>query len=215
MKYLFIDGSENAARMQAGDTGMTFVSATVDTNRNLGAKITELSDNILKEARIDKNELDMLAVCTGPGSLTGLRVAGSFLRTLALIKQIPLVGIDLFTWSAATLKSQGIKNKVRLVIPTLIDKAFALEADLSADLQTFIARPTLAESREPTKNCPNYGIRWQKEGFVEIQPGAEMLHQLLGQKRAGQNSTLEDILKVLPMYVIPSQAERNLKEKKC
>ena len=106
MKYLFIDASENLTHIQTG-TENGFNAETIDTNRDFAAKITEICDNMLKNAGWEQKDLTHLIVCTGPGSLTGLRVADGFLRTLAMLLDIPLIGIDLFKWSIQTLSDRN------------------------------------------------------------------------------------------------------------
>ena len=130
MKYLFIDASENLTHVQTG-TEKDFSARTIDTNRDFAAKITEICDNMLKEAGWEKEDLTHMVVCTGPGSLTGLRVADGFLRALAMLLNIPLIGIDLFKWSMQTLSDKGYNGEARLVMPTLIDKAFEVKCHLS------------------------------------------------------------------------------------
>jgi len=47
----------------------------------------------LEMARIRPDQIDRIAVCTGPGSFTGLRVALAFARSFALPHKIPVIGI--------------------------------------------------------------------------------------------------------------------------
>lgn len=214
MNYLFIDGSEINSYVQAGnDSG--FIFQEFKTHRNLAAKITEISDETILKAGFSKTQVDSYVVCTGPGSLTGLRVAGSFLRTSAFINNKPLIGIDLFSWSAATIKASGRTGRIRLVTPTLIDKAFVLEVDLDNDLDLFTPNPSLEDSREPTTDMPNYGMRWQAEGIELVVPEPKILHQMILKQNLESKNEFAEILKVLPMYIIPSQAERKLQEKEC
>ncbi|GAB4274675.1 MAG: hypothetical protein Kow0029_15250 [Candidatus Rifleibacteriota bacterium] len=214
MNYLFIDGSENKTYAQAGSE-KGFVHLEFDTRRNLGARLTEISDLILTKASIAKNAIELFAVCVGPGSLTGLRVAGSFLRTSAFLLKRPLIGIDLFTWSAVTLQDAGLNSKVRLLIPTLIDKAFEISVDLTMDLSAFNPAPKLAETRTPAPDIANFGIRWSADKIEKVLPTPEALHKIICKKAEKADNDFAAILKVLPMYVIPSQAERKLEENEC
>ncbi|MFZ5949295.1 MAG: tRNA threonylcarbamoyladenosine biosynthesis protein TsaB [Candidatus Rifleibacteriota bacterium] len=212
MKYLFIDASETATCIQVGDSNSYF-NQTFNTSRNLAACLTSICEEMLIKAGFKLEDVDVFAVGTGPGSLTGLRVANSFLRTLAFLGQKALVGIDLFTWSVATLKAQGQTGLVRLVTPTLIDKAFAVEADLSQSISQFKPAPQLVDDRNARPAIQNFGIRWQAENIVELQPAPEVLHQLIQQQQPSRE--FSEILQILPLYIIPSQAERKLEEKSC
>lgn len=208
MKYLFLDASENYTIAQTGNQG-NYLTKTFATDRNLAARITLICDEVLAEAGFTHNQADILAVCTGPGSLTGLRVAGAFMRTLALLLEKPLIGIDLFAWSLQTLADRGITGQIRLVMPTLSDKAFEVSANLS-DLQH--SQPVLIERTAMNSSIKTFGIRFQAEGVEELQPTPDSLHKMLIATKNSAATGLNEILSVLPLYIIPSQAERKFKE---
>ncbi len=243
MKYLFIDASENLTHVQTG-TEKDLSAKTIDTNRDFAAKITEICDNMLKEAGWGKEELTHLVVCTGPGSLTGLRVADGFLRALAMVLNIPLIGIDLFKWSIQSLSDKGFEGEARLVMPTLIDKAFEVKCSIktmlpherweschavtegaamqsiaeegschkvSGDGVSQISAPTLIEKKDIPSDIKTFGIRYNHESTERIEPTPEALHKIILEEAKTAKSGINEILKVLPLYIIPSQAERNFK----
>jgi len=206
MRYLFLDASENATTSQYGDD-TSFFSRRFDTDRNLGACISKVCDEMLAQAESSFTALDLLAICTGPGSLTGLRIAAAFFRTLALIGDKPVSGIDIFKWSLKTLQLQGKSGKLSLMLPTLIDKAFVVEADIE---QQTCQAPRL-QARNEIGVAQTYSIRCDLPGCSRLEPSPEALHELI--KSQPTATSFADILGVLPMYVIPSQAERKLEEK--
>ena len=220
MKYLFIDASENITHVQTG-TEKEFSAKNIDTNRDFAAKITEICDNMLKEAGWEKTDLTHLVVCTGPGSLTGLRVADGFLRTLSMVLNIPLIGIDLFKWSMQTLADKGYNGEARFVMPTLIDKAFEVKCNLSSNTslraegvaiqKNFISDPILIEKKAIPSDTKTFGIRWSNDAAERLDPTPEALHKLILEEAKTAKSGIDEILKVLPLYIIPSQAERNFK----
>lgn len=55
-----------------------------------------LIDRILAEAGVSYADLTRIAVCTGPGSFTGLRVGIAAARGLALGCDIPVIGVSRF-----------------------------------------------------------------------------------------------------------------------
>lgn len=209
MNYLFIDASENSTFAQTGNNS-GFIAKTFDTNRNFAAKITTICDQMLAEAGISQSQLDLLSVCTGPGSLTGLRVAAGFMRTMALLLQKPLTGVNLFEWSLQTLLANGYEGPLRLVMPTLIDKAFEVCATLP-DLTH--SQPVLIERSAIVSQTPTFGIRFIADKIQEVQPEPAALHKIL-LSASTKACDFNDILEILPMYVIPSQAERKFKETK-
>lgn len=208
MKYLFIDASENLTHIQTG-TEKDFKAKTIDTNRDFAAKITEICDSMLAEAGWKQSDLTHLVVCTGPGSLTGLRVADGFLRTMAMLLDKPLIGIDLFTWSMQTVADTGFKGEARFVMPTLIDKAFEVKAKLPEREAT---EPVLIDKTAIPSSVKTFGVRYGKnDAAEELKPTPEALHKLILEAAPKAKTGMDEILKVLPLYIIPSQAERNFK----
>ena len=207
MKYLFIDASENITHIQTG-TENSFSAKSIDTNRDFAAKITDICDKMLEEASWKKEDLTLMVVCTGPGSLTGLRVADGFLRALAMLLNIPLIGIDLFKWSLQTLSDKGFEGEARFVMPTLIDKAFEVKCKLPEKTMT---EPILIEKKAITSEIKTFGIRWSNDVSERLEPTPEALHKLILEESKTAKTGLDEILKVLPLYIIPSQAERNFK----
>ncbi|NLI76195.1 MAG: hypothetical protein GX442_07120 [Candidatus Riflebacteria bacterium] len=148
--------------------------------------------------------LDRLGVCTGPGSLTGLRVALSFFRAIALARGLPLVGLDLFTWGAHTLAAQGRTGPVRLLAPAFLDQAFA--ADLILPLAPYdLPAPFLAPRAAAPDGRPAWGLRFAAEGAERLDPDPAVLHRLMGELPAPVGPAA--LQQVAPLYVVPSQAE--------
>lgn len=213
MNYLFIDGSSNDTFAQVGCQNKV-ITKTWNTKRNLGALIPQLCDEILSEAQLSKKDIDVFVVGTGPGSLTGLRVTAGFLRACAFMAQKPVIGIDLFSWAIQTLQDQGKTGEISLVMPTLIDKAFFYRCNLPLTLKDHEIKPELIErSQENNPDC-TYGINYKTSAFPQLELQPASLDRLIQAKSADTSYDFHKNLEILPMYVIPSQAERNFKEKK-
>ena len=75
-------------------------------SRHIGRGHAEVLANMVEEAfekaNLSPTDVDRLAVCTGPGSFTGLRVALSFAKGFALPRSLPIVGIDALAVTAQT-----------------------------------------------------------------------------------------------------------------
>lgn len=216
MNYLFLDASDTKTLGQIStDKGLfTFEQ---ETSRTLGAKISTFCDELLEQSDLQKNQVDLYAVGTGPGSLTGLRIAGSFLRSCAYISNKPIIGINLFTWAIQTLKEQNIKERVRLIMPTLIGKAFYLDIDSNIEaISELEIKPEFADLTT-SKECSYkvLGIKYSAPEIDELQLSHTALDKLIKNLANTEGNNFSNMLKVLPMYVIPSQAERNFRGKKC
>lgn len=211
MRYLFIDASNmNDTFAQIGDDS-NFVSRVFKTNRDFAAKITVICDEMLQLKSYKLSDIDTFVLGTGPGSLTGLRVAAAFMRAMAMLKNCDLIGIDQFVWASNTLKLNGITGKAKLVMPTLIDKAFLVNADLES---LILDEPQLIERSElPTKGVSSYGINIESDFVKKVNLTDKALHDIVVNKRdkAVSAKGMPELLNILPKYVIPSQAERKFK----
>jgi tRNA threonylcarbamoyladenosine biosynthesis protein TsaB len=70
---------------------------------------------VLEEAEIEVAALDLIAVTTGPGAFTGLRIGLAAARGLALATGVPALGITRFAAAAAAVPRERQAGK-RLVI---------------------------------------------------------------------------------------------------
>ena len=62
--------------------------------RGHAERLAPMVQEALVIAGLTSTDITRLAVCTGPGSFTGLRVALSFAKGFALPRQLPIIGID-------------------------------------------------------------------------------------------------------------------------
>ena len=68
-------------------------------------RLFPLIEEVLAEAEVTLNNLSAIAVGTGPGNFTGIRISVSAARGLALSLNIPAIGVSRF--NAMALGSQG------------------------------------------------------------------------------------------------------------
>ncbi len=77
-------------------------------------KLHVFIEAVLKEARIDKKQLDAIAVSKGPGSYTGLRIGVSAAKGLCFALDIPLIS----TFTLEVL-AQQVASEDAFIIPLL------------------------------------------------------------------------------------------------
>lgn len=105
--YLALDTSGGSYAVCAITGGETFVRTAKGHSDQ--KSLPELVSGALDDANLDFSGLAGIAVSTGPGSFTGLRVGLAFAKAVALARKIPLLGISAFeqAQSADTLKRCG------------------------------------------------------------------------------------------------------------
>lgn len=81
--------------------------------RDIGRGHAEVLAGMVAEAfaaaDLKPTDIDRLAVCTGPGSFTGLRVALSFAKGFALPRSLPIIGIDALSIAASAREPEGVE----------------------------------------------------------------------------------------------------------
>lgn len=70
------------------------VSIREETGRDHARKVAVFTEELLREASVEPDELDAVAVGRGPGSYTGLRIGTSFAKGLCYALNIPLIAVD-------------------------------------------------------------------------------------------------------------------------
>lgn len=71
-------------------------SAHEDMKRGQAERLMPLINKLLERAQIEYSDLTLLAVGTGPGNFTGIRIGVSAVRGLALGLKIPAMGVSRF-----------------------------------------------------------------------------------------------------------------------
>jgi tRNA threonylcarbamoyl adenosine modification protein YeaZ len=103
MRVLAIDTALEACSAAVLDTvrGLVIASASLPMARGHAEAVMPLIARVMDEAGIDFASLDRIAVTTGPGSFTGLRVGISAARGIALAAGKPAIGLSTLASFAA------------------------------------------------------------------------------------------------------------------
>ncbi|MBR4329369.1 MAG: hypothetical protein IKP71_05905, partial [Candidatus Riflebacteria bacterium] len=83
--------------------------------------------------------------------------------------------------------------------------------EVNGDGVSQISAPTLIEKKAIPSDIKTFGIRYNHESAERLEPSPEALHKLILEEAKTAKTGIDEILKVLPLYIIPSQAERNFK----
>jgi len=83
----------SAAVVRDGDV---LAETTGDPSKTHGERLPRDLERTLETARLEVQDVDLLAVCTGPGSFTGLRVGIAAVQGLAVALSRPVVPVSAF-----------------------------------------------------------------------------------------------------------------------
>ena len=106
---------------------------------------------ILRRGQMDPEAIKAVAVATGPGSFTGLRIGLAFAKGLCLARHLPLIGIPTLDSVAAAQPVQGLP--------------------LIAVLQAGRARLAIGRYHSPAGS-------WEPNGTVEVTDIVHLVHSI-------------------------------------
>ena len=125
MRVLAIDTALEACAAAVLDTERgKVVSESLPMLRGHAEALMPLVDRVMREAKVAFSTLDRIAVTTGPGSFTGLRVGLSAARGIALAARKPAVGVTTLSAYAAPVVSEGGEQPVISAIDARHDQVY-------------------------------------------------------------------------------------------
>ncbi|MCP4726014.1 MAG: tRNA (adenosine(37)-N6)-threonylcarbamoyltransferase complex dimerization subunit type 1 TsaB [bacterium] len=96
MNILGIETSAGHCSIGFTGDGNETLEETDSRKNSFTESVFRLIGDVLKRSGVDKKDIDGIAVCTGPGSFTGVRVGLSTAKGLAYSMEVPLIGISTF-----------------------------------------------------------------------------------------------------------------------
>jgi tRNA threonylcarbamoyladenosine biosynthesis protein TsaB len=113
-----------AAGVLDTDTGEIIATESQAMKRGHAEALMPLIGRVMKDSGIGFATLDRIAVTTGPGSFTGLRVGLSAARGIALAANKPVVGLSTLAAYAAPVVSENAAHPVISVIDARHDHVY-------------------------------------------------------------------------------------------
>lgn len=94
MIILGLDTTGKACACALVDDGRILAAKSEEIGRGHAERLAPMVNEVLSEAGVSVAGINQIAVCTGPGSFTGLRVALAFAKGLSLPRKIPIIGLS-------------------------------------------------------------------------------------------------------------------------
>ncbi len=88
----------------------------INENIDSAANLAWLSNELIKSNNIDLKQLDGVITSSGPGSFTGIRVAQSFAKGIALSLNLPATSVDYFDVINNIYSSTNANHTNKLII---------------------------------------------------------------------------------------------------
>ena len=120
---LAIETSADICSAALSGNGVTIDSETLTTPRSQSAQLVPIIQKLLQRNGLEAKDLAAVAVSSGPGSYTGLRVGVSTAKGMCFGSRIPLIGVgtlDLLAQHAVAAQKAEGRTPADFIIP-LID----------------------------------------------------------------------------------------------
>lgn len=116
MKILAFDSSNQALTVAIIEDEEILTEQIINVKKNHSIQLMPAIDEALRQSKMSLDELDRIAVASGPGSYTGLRIAVTIAKSLAWSKDVDLVGVS----TLKVLAANSLSGENKLIVP-LID----------------------------------------------------------------------------------------------
>ena len=93
MKIVALGSSGTVATVAVAEDDKIIAEYSMNYKKTHSETLLPMLDEITKNASIDLEDVDAVAVCAGPGSFTGLRIGAATAKGLALALDIPIVPV--------------------------------------------------------------------------------------------------------------------------
>jgi tRNA threonylcarbamoyladenosine biosynthesis protein TsaB len=186
MRVLAIDTALEAcaAAVLDSERGAIIAGKSLVMTRGHAEALMPLIADVMDQAKIEFAQLDRIAVTTGPGSFTGLRVGLSAARGIGLAAGKPVIGLTTLAGFAAPLIAADGRGPVVAVIDARHQHVYM--QIFSADGRTLVA-PKIAPLREAGRSVvpgPARVVGSAAELVVSAWPKAELPPSLVEQRGA-------------------------------
>ena len=110
MKLLALETSSSSASICIFTEGQVLALAQSSKPRFHSQWVHRALLEVLNSTKLQLSEIDCFAVGKGPGSFTGIRVAGSVMKSFAFLFQKPMVAVDSLTLLSYPIRSQWLQG---------------------------------------------------------------------------------------------------------
>ena len=94
MKILGIDTSTLAASVAVLEDDKLICEYTINTKKTHSQKLMPMIENMLNLSDIEMKDIDVIGVCIGPGSFTGLRISMATAKAMSHVNDLPIVAVN-------------------------------------------------------------------------------------------------------------------------
>jgi len=230
MKVLGIDTSTLASSVAVVEDNRLICEYTINTKKTHSQKLMPMIENMLSISDLDINDMDMIAICEGPGSFTGLRIGMATAKAISHVNNLPIVSVNSLEILAANMNLCDKKicsildaqktqvytgqykyenNELVEIKPIdVVEIDELIEGLVNSNEEWIIVGEAVYKYEDKIKNKNNLHIPSSSHNVNK----ASSLCVIASQKY-NKNLNINDCYNVNPLYIRKSQAEVQYDEK--
>ncbi|MBD3331743.1 tRNA (adenosine(37)-N6)-threonylcarbamoyltransferase complex dimerization subunit type 1 TsaB [candidate division GN15 bacterium] len=219
MNILAIDTATSYLQLAMAYGGDRMVNSSNDVGRLQGQVILKKIEELFESTELRPADLDVIVVCIGPGSFTGLRVGIAAAKSIAEVVDAHVVGVTMFDMIAERLPDR--EEVVWAMVPSRRDEVYLARIksgqvegdsiDVYADQKVAdtVANDLMyAISIDVPGRFP--GIKTEADGGLIHPTAADLLRVGTRRALAGQ---FDDLVLLEPLYLQKAIAEIRFDER--
>lgn len=228
IKILALDSTADVSTVAVCEGDRLLSEITVNTGNTHSEALLPTVEQALKLADVTVNDIDMFACSTGPGSFTGVRIGVATVKGMAYGKNKPCVPVS--TLEALAYNLSGLSGIICPVMNARRSQVYnalfecesgqltRLCADRAISIQELDTE--LADIEKPIYLCGDgydvtlCGLKATKPEYVPIRYRYQSAYSVaqIAIKKYENGEAVSDI-ELVPVYLRPSQAERERQAK--
>ena len=228
MKILGIDSSAKSASAAVTENGKIISEFYINTGLTHSQTLLPIIDSTLKCADLTLDDIGLIAVSKGPGSFTGIRIGVAAAKGMADVKNIPCIGIS--TLEAMAYNITDIDCTVCSVMDARCNQVYTALFNIEDGNVKRLTEDSAISIDELKNVLNNY-----ENLKILVGDGADLCYNKLindvsNLKKAGEKCKYQSAVgichasekysdyisstELVPEYLRPPQAERELRAKK-
>jgi tRNA threonylcarbamoyl adenosine modification protein YeaZ len=187
------------------ETGPLALGEAIETSAR-STNALDLVEKALRQAQLDRAQIECLAIGLGPGSYNGIRLSLALAQGWQLAREVKLLGISTAECLAAQAQAEGIAGPVHVVIDAQRGEFYLASYNLSATGYAEIEPLRLASLQEVQARLQARGVIVGPE-VTKWFPGSRVLFpraSTLGRLVQGHTDFVPGE-KLEPIYLRPTQ----------
>lgn len=133
MKILALEFSseQRSVAIATNDNGQCKVLSSTSETGGRSTRAVSLIEKALGEAKLEREQIECIAVGIGPGSYTGIRSGIALVQGWQLAVGIKLIGISSVEAMAAQVREQGLRGRINIIIDAQKNEFYLAGYDVS------------------------------------------------------------------------------------